>query len=107
MKASELPVNKYGNVTCYDQKTMDVTLPEGFVKTALTITQLKKLQIDHTKGIIGFEFRSIGGRFGTKISMPKLINLVAIDDYPKALKYEQMMHIKKTYGMDESDWLFK
>lgn len=44
--------NKYGNVTCFDINTNTHTIPNGFVITKLTKSQLKMLKIPTMKAII-------------------------------------------------------
>jgi len=107
MSIKDLPLNEYGNVSCFDEKTKQVTIPEGLVKTKLTVSQLKMLGIKSIKAHIGWEIRRFGGRHKTKMSAPVLVNLIEIEDEPKAIEYSQRFHIKKTYGMKDTDWLFK
>lgn len=108
MKISDLPLNKYKNVSCYNEKD-GITIPDGFVKTNLTTSQLKMLGIETVKAHIGFEFRRIGGRFAPKISMPLLVNLIVIEDEPKANDYITKFEVKKKYRLSKNmfDWLFK
>ena len=104
-----LPENKYANVTCWDEK-YGVQLPDGFVISKLSKTQLKKLEIPTVKGFFGFEYVRMGGRRGFNRPMPKLANLIRIEDEPRALHYEKQLEMTKKYKLtrtDELNWLFE
>lgn len=106
MLIKNLPLNEYGNVSCFDEKTKQVTIPEGSVKTKLSVSQLRMLGIYSVKAHIGWEIRKFGGRHKTKLSAPVLVNLIAIEDEAKVIEYGQKFYIKNTYGMKDVDWLF-
>ena len=54
-----LKTNTYGNVTAYTDDG-NVLLPANWVKSQLTVTQLRKLEIPTYKACIGFEEKYIG-----------------------------------------------
>lgn len=107
MKLSELPLNQYGNLSCYDEKSQKVTIPEGMVKTSLTIPQLKKLGIETIKGHLGFKRVQSRGKYPKHWASPILVNLIVIEDEPKAKEYETKQAIRKSYNMKDVDWLFE
>lgn len=111
MKVSDLPLNEFNNVSCYDKdkNSSKIIIPEGFVKTRLTVTQLKILKIETVKGHVGFDHVRMGGRHSYRVPMPVLVNLIAIEDEPKANDYITKLEIKKKYRLstESLDWLFK
>lgn len=56
-----LKTNVYGNVTAYTDDG-SVLLPENWIKSQLTVTQLKKLEIPTYKACIGFEEKYSRGK---------------------------------------------
>jgi len=76
MKVDELTVNTYGNVDCVK------FIPDGFVTTMLSVSQLKKINVDSVKCCIGFD-----GMPGYR--KPILRNLISKADEEKVLGYKQ------------------
>lgn len=89
--------NKYGNIDCFDLKTNTSKIPDGFVITKLTKPQLKMLKIPTMKGMIGF-IRTKYRRGGVNPASPILVNLIKVEDEPKAIEYQQKIYMKK--GME-------
>ena len=92
-----LKTNAYGNVTAYTDDG-NVLLPANWVKSQLTVTQLRKLEIPTYKACIGFEEKYSRGK---NYYSPILVNIIHEDfsdkenQYLKALEEKENNHKAK------------
>lgn len=86
-----LEVNQYGNVTAYSADNEEV-LPAEWVKSCLSVTQLKKLGIPTYKACIGFNESC---SYGKSYYSPMLVNIIHQDFQSKEQAYLESLSEKK------------
>lgn len=91
----KLEINKYGNVDAFN------VFPDGWHKTTLTVTQIKKLKIPYYKACIDF----IHPLFGSHVK-PNIVNIIPDDfteqeeNYIKELKEKENQKLEKINSME-------
>lgn len=87
----ELTLNSYGNID---------GVPEGWVTTGLTVSQLKKLEIPNYKSCVGFDESYYGRKTYYK---PIVVNIIPQDFEGKAVSYKQELENRKAKARDRID----
>lgn len=82
-----LDVNAYGNVTAYSDNV--VSIPNGWVKSNMTVTQLKKLGIPTYKACVGFDNNY------SDYYTPILVNIIPEDFMYKEAQYLEDRALKE------------
>lgn len=90
-------------VICFDYNTGKIIIPDGYIVTKLTVTQLKLIGVITVKGQIGY-------RWWKRDRFPKTVNLISITDLPRTEEYSKnltLKHLKRRYSADIIDWLLE
>lgn len=82
-----LDVNEYGNVTAYSDNVE--AIPNGWVKSNLTVTQLKKLEIPTYKACVGFDNNY------SDYYTPIIVNIIPEDFVCREVQYRENLATKE------------